>query len=145
VYGGVFDEQFETPSKQFFAEVKNGRFELCTSAVVRAEIVPAPDCVRAFFDSMLETAQLLSVSRDALLLRQAYLESKIVTERWADDALHVALATVSHCAVIVSWNFKHIVHFQKVPLYNAVNTLKGYGSIGIHSPSEVLNYDEAKH
>jgi len=37
------------------------------------------------------------------------------------DALHVAVATVSNCRLIVSWNFKHIVNFQKIPLYNGVN------------------------
>jgi hypothetical protein len=28
--------------------------------------------------------------------------------------------------MIISWNFKHIVHFQKIPKYNAVNALNGY-------------------
>ena len=40
--------------------------------------------------------------------------------------MHVALATVANARMIVSWNFKHIVNFQKIPLYNAVNKLKGY-------------------
>jgi len=44
--------------------------------------------------------------------------------------------------VIVSWNFKHIVHYQKVPLYNAVNVLKRLSPLEIRSPSEVI-YDEA--
>ena len=44
--------------------------------------------------------------------------------------------------IIVSWNFRHIVHFQKVPRYNAVNTLNGYGAIAINTPAEVLDYDE---
>jgi len=30
------------------------------------------------------------------------------------------------------------VHFQKIPLYNAVNTLQGYRSIAIYSPREVI-------
>ena len=37
-------------------------------------------------------------------------------------------------------NFKHIVHYNKIPLYNAVNTLKGYKEILIHSPLEVIEY-----
>jgi len=40
--------------------------------------------------------------------------------------------------MIVSWNFKHIVQYDKIPLYNAVNTLQGYGNIGIFSPLEVV-------
>lgn len=41
----------------------------------------------------------------------AYLQAGIVTPRYFDDALHVALATVSGYTLIVSWNFQHIVHF----------------------------------
>ncbi|MCG3198990.1 MAG: hypothetical protein HUU16_04465 [Candidatus Omnitrophica bacterium] len=50
----------------------------------------------------------------------------------------MALATILACRVIVSWNFRHIVHFQKIPLYNAVNRLMGYSEIGIHTPLEVI-------
>jgi hypothetical protein len=82
----------------------------------------------------------VDVSAEALSLRDAYLEAGVVTQQWADDALHVAIATVASCSLIVSWNFRHIVHFEKIPLYNAVNTLKGYGTIGIFSPLEVIGY-----
>jgi len=40
--------------------------------------------------------------------------------------------------MIVSWNFRHIVHYQKIPKYNAVNVLNGYAPIAIHSPLEVI-------
>ncbi|GAB4162842.1 MAG: hypothetical protein Fur005_21790 [Roseiflexaceae bacterium] len=75
-------------------------------------------------------------------MQQAYLAAGIVTAKWATDALHVALATVSGCELIVSWNFKHIVHFEKIPLYNAVNTLEGYGAVAIFSPREVISYGD---
>jgi len=60
----------------------------------------------------------------------------------AEDALHVAIASVTGCSLVVSWIFRHIVHFQKIPLYNAVNILKGYDQIGVFSPLEVLSYEE---
>jgi len=71
-----------------------------------------------------------------------YIRSGVVTEKSLNDALHVAISTVSGCDLIVSWNFKHIVHFDKVPKYNAVNTLNGYKHIGIYSPLEVIDYDK---
>lgn len=142
VFGGVFDEEFQKPSTRFFEQVRGGRFELVSSAVVQAEIDPAPDKVKGFFDDILEVARIVEVSDAALTLRQAYLDAGILTLGSADDALHVALATVSGCALIVSWNFKHIVHYQKVPLYNAVNALKGYPSLRIHSPQEVIEYED---
>ena len=72
------------------------------------------------------------------------MDAKIVTQKSVTDAMHVALATVSKCSTIVSWNFRHIVHFDKIPLYNAVNMLNGYPAIAIYSPLEVIDYDEEK-
>jgi len=56
--------------------------------------------------------------------------------------LHVAVATLSQASLIVSWNFKDIVNFQKIPMYNAVNTLHGYKEIAIYSPLEVVEYED---
>ena len=53
-----------------------------------------------------------------------------------------ALATVAECRLIVSWNFKHIVSFRKIPLYNGVNLTKGYGVIGFHTPQEVVPHED---
>ncbi|MCK4342350.1 MAG: type II toxin-antitoxin system VapC family toxin [Phycisphaerae bacterium] len=142
VFGGVFDEEFQEASTRFFEQVRLGRFELVSSAIVQAEIEPAPGEVKAFFDDMLRVARIVEVSDDAVALRQAYLDAGIVTRESADDALHVALATVSGCALIVSWNFRHIVHYRKITLYNAVNTLKGFPGLGIHSPQEVIEYED---
>jgi len=49
VFGGVFDQEFSEPSRQFFEEVDAGRFVPVTSAVVEAEIEPAPERIRMFF------------------------------------------------------------------------------------------------
>jgi hypothetical protein len=49
VFGGVFDDEFEIPTKEFFNEVKSGRFGLVTSAVVKTEIETAPVHVRDRF------------------------------------------------------------------------------------------------
>ncbi len=144
VFGGVYDEEFETPSLTFFEQVKNNQFKLLTSPIVQNEIIHAPLEVRNFFDEMLGIAEIIQVSEEALELRDAYMKAGIVSPKYSDDALHVALATVSECSLIVSWNFKHIVHFQKIPLYNAVNTLKRYSDILIFCPSEVIRYEDEK-
>ena len=40
--------------------------------------------------------------------------------------------------MIVSWNFKHIVHYEKIRGFNAVNRLNGYKEVDIYSPLEVV-------
>ena len=142
VFGGVFDKEFEIPSDKFFQLVRRGRIVPVLSPILHAEIEFAPVAVRKFFEEMLSFAEELDVSEEALALSRSYLKQNVIPESCADDALHVALATVSGCEMIVSWNFKHIVHFQRIPLYNAINIMKGYHEIGIFSPQEVMNYEE---
>jgi len=141
VFGGVFDEEFCELSQLFFEQVREGTFVLVSSAVVQAEIEGAPLRVRQLFAERLGQAELLDITAEALTLRDAYLKAEIVSSQFANDALHVALATVAQCELIVSWNFKHIVHFDKISLYNAVNTLKGFSKIAIFSPAEVVRYE----
>jgi len=42
--------------------------------------------------------------------------------------------------LMVSWNFKHIVHFEKIQRFNAVNIEMGYKPILIYSLREVTTY-----
>jgi len=53
----------------------------------------------------------------------------------------VALATVTGCAMIVSWNSRHIVRYPKGPLYDAVNALHRPAVLEIRSPFEVIEDD----
>jgi len=41
VFGGPFDEEFQTVSRTFFEQVRSGRFKLITSALVQEEVDPA--------------------------------------------------------------------------------------------------------
>jgi hypothetical protein len=142
VYGGVFDDEFARPSQVFFDRVRQGRFKLVVSPLVGDELVEAPEQVREWFEQFRRGADFITTSAEALALRDAYLEAGILTANSKEDALHVALATIGCCGVIVSWNFRHIVHYQKVPLYNAVNMLHGQPELRIHSPSEVIEDDD---
>ena len=142
VFGGVFDSEFQTASRTFFDQVKSGRFRLVTSALVQYEISQAPDRVRELFDDVMDIMAVADITDETYSLQDAYLSAGIVAAGYAEDALHVAIASVSGCSLVVSWYFRHIVHFQKIPLYNAVNILEGYDQIGVFSPLEVLSYEE---
>ena len=118
------DHEFKNQSARFFEQVRKDQVILVTSAVVQAEILEAPQEVQGLFDELLFFAEIVEITEEALKLRDAYIEAGIVSEKYSNDALQVALATVSNCSVIVSWNFKHIVHFEKIPLYNAITSCK---------------------
>ena len=142
VFGGVFDEEFENTSRIFFDQIKKGKFSLVVSALIREEVSTAPAKVQRFFEDMVDFAEICDITNEAISLQQAYLRRGIIGPTALADALHVALATVSACRAIVSWNFRHIVHFQKIPLYNGVNRSEGYLDIDIHSPQEVIAYED---
>ncbi|GAK50854.1 hypothetical protein U14_02095 [Candidatus Moduliflexus flocculans] len=142
VFGGVFDIEFMEPSTALFQQIRSGQFLLCVSEVVRREIEFAPERVRNFYAECANLTEMLTITKECIELREQYLAQGIVSRKYLDDALHVAAATVSGCDMIVSWNFKHIVHFEKISLYNAINRIHGYREIFINSPSEVIVYEE---
>lgn len=143
VFGGVFDEQFAKASRKFFDEVAAGRYELAVSAIVREEIKDAPANVRDFYHAKISEAEILDFTTEALNLQEAYLAAGVVTAKSAADAGHVAMATVLGCRMIVSWNFKHIVHFDKIRRYNVVNESNGYNRIDILSPLEATRHGDS--
>ena len=112
------------------------------SQVVADELTLAPERVLGQFEMFLPLADVVPVEAKSIALQKAYLHAGIVGEKWATDALHVALATTNRCRLIVSWNFKHIVHFDKIPLYNGVNLINGYDTLSINTPSEVIDYED---
>lgn len=142
VYGGVKDKEFSFESRTFFEQVKTGRFQLYVSTILEEEMKDAPEEVRIFYRQMAGFADTIKSLEEAFRLQEAYLKAKIVGEKSSTDALHVAFATVCRCSLLVSWNFKHIVHYDKIALYNAINVVEGYSEIRIHSPAEVIEYEE---
>ena len=66
---------------------------------------------------------------------------KIVPIRFRNDMLHIAVATVADADVVVSWNFRYTVRFEKFRQFNAVHLEAGYNVIAIHSPREVATDD----
>ena len=141
IIGGKYDSEFQRASLKFFEQVKENKFHLVISALVQEEILAAPKHVKEFLDELKPNATIIEVTEEALRLRESYLKANIVSKKSSNDALHVALATVNNCPIIVSWNFKHIVHYEKIALYNSLNIIEGYQQIAIHSPLEVINYE----
>lgn len=87
-------------------------------------------------------AEVLEVDDSVVRLADIYQQRKILTPKFYDDGLHIALATLAEVDLLVSWNFKHIVHYEKIRLFNAVHLELGYKPLQIYSPREVTHYGE---
>jgi len=66
-----------------------------------------------------------------------YIRAGVLLPDSMSDALHVAAATVYGAALILSWNFRHIVNFKRIRGFNGVNVTNGYRPMTILSPLEV--------
>ena len=54
------------------------------------------------------------------------------------DAQHIAIATILKVDSLVSWNYKHMVNFFRIRLFNSINLKYGYSTIDIRTPKEVI-------
>jgi hypothetical protein len=143
VIGGCFDAEFAAWSNGLFKDFRLGTYLPVVSEVVAAEIDDAPEPVRESYAELVTLgAEVLEVSDSVIRLADIYQQRKILTPKFYDDGLHIALATSAEVDLLVSWNFKHIVHYEKIRLFNAVHLELGYKPLQIYSPREVTHYGE---
>lgn len=142
VIGGCIDPEFAPWSNGLMRDFYEETFKPVISEVVTLELEFAPDSIKQVYASLQRLgAEILQVSEKALELADIYQEREILTPKYYDDGLHIAMATVAEVDVLVSWNFRHIVHLNKIRMFNAVNAELGYRSMEIYSPREVSNYE----
>jgi len=138
--GGCFDPEFAEDSLRLIEAARHGRLMLVLSDLVVVELADAPARVRAVLQSLPARAvEKVEITEEVLQLRDAYLAARIVGLRWADDAAHVAAATVARADAIVAWRLQPIVRLDKMKAYNQVNSRQGYGFLAIVTPKEVVS------
>jgi hypothetical protein len=143
VIGGCLDAEFATWCNGLFKDFRMGMYLPVKSDVVAAEIGDAPEPVRESYAELVALgAEVLEVDDSVVRLADIYQQRRILTPKFYDDGLHIALATSAEVDLLVSWNFKHIVHYEKIRLFNAVHLELGYKPLQIYSPREVTHYGE---
>jgi predicted nucleic acid-binding protein len=143
VIGGCHDQEFAPWSNGLMKDFRLRNFIPVISDLTFKELNMAPEPVKQTLRQLVEfDPEIIEISDYSLELAEIYLDRKILTPKYRDDARHIALASVANVDVLVSWNFKHIVHYDKIRLFNAVNIEQGLKTIDIYSPREVTNYEE---
>ena len=143
VIGGCLDHEFEKWSNGLFRDFHVGTFLPVLSDIVDAEMRNAPPEVLEKHAELLGLEpERIKLSDEAIDLAGVYIQENIISQNYRDDALHIALATIAHVDILVSWNFKHIVNYGKIRQFNGVNIRQGYNTIQIYSPREVTSYGD---
>ncbi len=143
VIGGCLDPEFAAESKLLFDEFRSGIKFAVVSDLTLEELEGAPEEVREILSSLpTESIRYVFISDEAVALADSYIAQGVIAEKHLIDAQHIAIATVERVDVLVSWNFKQIVNLEHIRKFNAINLMKGYPSLEIRSPLEVLHGKE---
>jgi len=127
-------------------DFRAGRLKPVISEIITAEIADAPLEVRELWADLLALKpEITSLTPEALALADAYQQHSILTPKFYVDGIHIALATIAEVDLLVSWNFQHIVRYDKIRLFTAVNLERGYKPLAIYSPREVASDEEGNH
>ena len=143
VIGGYFDIEFEVATKKLFERIINKDFDIYFSEVNETELILAPKHIQEVKDLIpAECYKYLELNEEAKKLAETYVAEKILGQASMNDAYHIAIASVNRLDCLVSWNFKHIVNFDKIKLFNSINLKSGYPLIDIRTPLEFLKYED---
>ena len=126
VVGGKFNTRLVEQTKPFWDAVERGEITIIISDVLIDELKDAPERAREFYRSLPESLIERVVSTDESDdLAEKYIAEKVVGESNLADCKHIALATLAHADVLVSWNFKHIVNLTEFE--DTIASMKNWG------------------
>ena len=131
-------------TREFLELLRLEGYVAIISDVVQAEILKAPEPRRNKLKMLIDSvnAEEITSSSEAENLASTYVKEGLIPEKHYDDALHIAIATVSRCNFIVSWNFSHIVRAKVIMGVHHINHRKGFGLIEIVSPEHFVGKKE---
>ena len=141
VFGGYFEPEFEGWTKRLFDRIRAEQLTVVVSDVVLFELRGAPKHVVDLLESLPQSqVERVSESERSWDFADMYIAEKVVGRTSLLDCRHIALATLNHVDVLVSWNFKHIVNLARIRGYNAVNYREGHTFVEIRTPIEIMHH-----
>ena len=141
--GGYYDEIFASDTQVFFKRIENKEFQIFFSNVNETELNLAPDHIQKVKSKIpSDCLKHVVLDEESKTLGEQYIDARILAWKNLNDAYHIAIASVNRLDLLVSWNFKHIVNYDKIRLFNSVNLKLGCPEIDIRTPQELINYED---
>jgi predicted nucleic acid-binding protein len=142
-------DQQDAPDKTkdtlaLWEDIKLGSFYVIISDLTLAEIDDCAEPKRSFMRQCIAEINYEDVARndETRRLSALYFERGGLPPKSKDDALHIAIATVYGCDIILSWNFRHIVNLRAITAVESVNIQEGYRALRIMHPTMLLEKGE---
>jgi predicted nucleic acid-binding protein len=133
----------EADTKRLWEDIKAGKYEITMSWLSYAEIDRCSEPKRSFMQSVLAdiTSEFIEQDDEAERLSALYVEIGGLPPKSVKDAMHIAIATISRCNIVLSWNFRHIVNLRAIKAVEAVNIRESYNVVRIMSPTMILEME----
>lgn len=127
-------------TKKLWDEIRSGKYEVYLSDTTFDELARCHEPKRSFLaDRMGEIAfRRFADSDESLDLAEKFIDFGILREKSKDDCRHIAVAILTGCDIIVSWNFKHIVNPKTMRGVKMVTTSEGYKDLMICTPTMLV-------
>jgi predicted nucleic acid-binding protein len=123
-------------TKDFWSKLDS--YEVYISTLVQEELAEINDMdLREKLVKSIKRFKIIKIGRKEGFLAEQYAREGVVSEKFIDDAYHIAVATTNNLDYLVSWNFKHIVNVKTRWLVNLVNLRNNYKPIEIVAPPEL--------
>ena len=138
VISALFDER--TPERLAMTSIlwsKLNDYDVFISELVVKEVERANEQNKGKMALAVKDFTVLKVSKEAEELAHTYVKQGIFPEKYFDDALHVALASVNQIGILLSWNFTHLVKLKTRRMVSMVNLTKDIMPVEIVSPPEL--------
>jgi len=139
VIGGYHDIEFEIATRLLFERIENKEFDVFFSEVNETELINASQKVKGVKNLIpCDCFHYIEMTDEVKNLAMLYISENALGMASRNDAYHIALASMNNIDCLISWNFKHVVNFDKIKMFNAINARVGCPLIDIRSPLEFL-------
>ncbi len=118
-------------------------YELLTSEAVVDELEKGSFPNKDAALGMVETIPLVDIDESVADIVVAYVEHHVMPSDPAGDALHLALASISKCDFLLTWNCRHLANANKFSHIRRVNGLLGLFVPSLVTPLELLGENES--
>jgi hypothetical protein len=134
-YGKGKETQVYT--KRLFDDIAAGQYKAYTSDYVINEL--KKDTTERFnaMNSLVGKYNidvLPSIPTEIARISALYIKRGIIPEKYKDDALHIAAATVNGLDFVISYNYNHIVKLKTIIGTGLINRREGYQQVSISTP-----------
>ena len=128
-------------TQKLWEQIKNGDYEVLISNLLFEELsnTPNEEIKNILLEFLAEiNYEMASITSETERLAVMIISHGILTKKSYEDCLHIAVALVHDCNLLVSWNFKHLVNIRTINGVRAISNLEGYKSIDIVTPTLLI-------